>query len=463
MPKRSQYKTQMLDTEITVLLDTFRRLVRRKAKTNLKKLLQKTHPADLAQLFRYFTHLERSNLFDLMDREEHTGEFLTELDSSIAEEIMEPLDASEIANLLHFLSSDDAADLLNILSKEKSGEVLELFKREESEEVEELMAYDADTAGGIMTVEVFSLPETTKVSDAIAAIQTSEEVEMVFYLYVTDGDNKLTGVISLRELVTVQPDSDLRSIMFKDVVSVTPEMDQEEVARKVSQYNLLAIPVVDVNNTLLGFVTVDDVVDVIREEATEDFLQMAGVGKDREILMKSTWGNARLRLPWLFATFLGGIFVSWMTGYFEPVLMSTVALPAFIPVIIGMGGNVGTQSSTIIIRGIATGRVQLGHVWSIIFREIRVGLLLGIFYGFLLGIVASLGIVDTPPRIGIVVGLSICSSMLIATSLGTTVPIFLRKLDVDPAVASGPFVTTATDVLGILFYFIIAGSLLTTI
>lgn len=316
-----------------------------------------------------------------------------------------------------------------------------------------------------MSVDPFFLPESTTATEAVTHIQSSEDAEMVFYLYVTDENEKLTGVVSLRDLVVAPSGKTLGSIMQSNVVSVTTDTDQEEVARQVSQYNLLAIPVVGADNTLLGIVTVDDVVDVIREEATEDFLKMAGIGKDREILMKSTWENARLRLPWLFASWIGGTAAAYIIGWYQDMLMSMVALVAFIPVIVGMGGNIGTQSSTIIIRGFATGRVQLAQVGKIILKEIRVGVLLGVFYGILLGIVAYLKFIDIgePIRLGLVVGFAIFASMLIATSIGTLVPIFLRRLNIDPAIASGPFVTTSTDVLGILLYFIIANSLLQTL
>ena len=457
-------KRPMLEREVAILLDTFRRLIRRHAKAILVKLVHKTHPADLALLFRHFTESERVAIFHLMKENELTGEFLTELDTSIVQTLLEPLEAVEVASFLTEVGSDDMADILNLLPDEKASAILETLKREESEELEELMAYPPDSAGGIMAVDVFSLQETTSAMDAIKSIQTYEEAEMVFYLYVTDDMKKLTGVVSLRDLVTAEPESNLKSIMTQEVVSVIPETDQEEVARQVSRYNLLAIPVVDSNGILLGIVTVDDVVDVIREEATEDFLRMAGIGKDREILLKPTLENVKLRLPWLFATWIGGVLVSWITGKFEPVLMSTVALPAFIPVIIGMGGNVGTQSSTIIIRGFATGRIQLSRVGSVIWKEMRVGILLGIFYGVLLGFVAStFKFLNVSPQIGIVVGISICISMFLATSIGTLVPILLRKFDVDPAIASGPFVTTSIDILGILIYFLIAASFLTTL
>tara|TARA_B100000315_G_scaffold225094_1_gene231104 strand:+ start:321 stop:1721 length:1401 start_codon:yes stop_codon:yes gene_type:complete len=458
-------RSEMLHAEVNVLLDTFRRLLRRRARTNLEKLTIKTHPADLALLFRHFSDEERLQIFIIIQKTEIVGEFLTELDESIVQTLLEPLEAEQVSVLLEEVSSDDRADILNLLPEEKANSVLKAFDREESEELEELMAYAPDTAGGIMSVDPFSLPESTTASDAVSHIQSSEDAEMVFYLYVTDENDKLTGVVSLRDLVVAPSNASLKSIMSPNVVSVTTDTDQEEVAHQVSQYNLLAIPVVDADNTLLGIVTVDDVVDVIREEATEDFLQMAGVGKDREILMKSTWENARLRLPWLFASWIGGTAAAYIIGWYEHTLTSMVALAAFIPVIVGMGGNIGTQSSTIIIRGFATGRVQLVQVGKIILKEIRVGVLLGVFYGILLGIVAYLKFIDDigdPVSLGLVVGLAIFASMLIATSIGTLVPIFLRRLDIDPAIASGPFVTTSTDVLGILLYFIIANSLLHT-
>ncbi len=454
----------MLGKEITVLLDTFRRLIRRKANANIKKLLNKTHSADLAQLFRYFNNNEKTFLFNLLQKNnEASGELLSELDESIISDLLLPLEPLEVANILRKMGSDDIADILNLLDEDKAQLILEKLKNKESEELEELMSYPDDSAGGLMSFDVFSLTESTKVIDAITSIQNYKQAEMVFYLYVTDENSHLSGVVSLRDLVTAPPNSTLKSFMEDDVVFVSSDTDQEEVAKLVSKYNLLAIPVIDSDRTLLGIITVDDVVDVIREEATEDFLQMAGIGKDREILMKSTFDNVKLRLPWLFASWIGGTIAAYIIGTFEPFLESMIALAAFIPVIIGMGGNVGTQSSTIIVRGFATGRLELSKVGIVIWKEMRVGLILGIFYGLLLGIVSMFQFINAPSELGFVLGLSICVSMIIATSIGTLVPIFLRKLDIDPAIASGPFVTTAIDILGILAYFLIAISLMSKI
>ena len=456
-------KKEMFSTEISILRDTFRRLLRRHAKTNIIKLIDKTHPADMALIFRYFNDLEQDTIFAMMKPSEKTVEFLNELDEAITIRIVEDEDPARIAAILEEASSNEQAYLMGLVEESYATSVIGLFKAEEQEELEEMMAYPEDSAGILMYTDVFTLHEETRAREAIAALQDQEEAEMVFYLYAIDNEGALTGVISLRDLVTTSGDTMLKDIMTKKVHAVRPETDQEEVARIVSQYNFLAVPVIDSDEKLLGIVTVDDVVDVIREEATEDFLKMVGAGEDREILLKSSWENARIRLPWLFASWVGGIFAAFIIGVFDNVLQNTLALAAFIPVIIGMGGNIGTQSSTIIVRGLATGRVGFENSAKILFKEIRVGLILGILYGILLGLFAIFRFLDISPVLGLVVGLSICASMIIAATIGSLVPLILNRFDIDPAVATGPFVTTAIDILGVTLYFLIAATLFNTV
>ncbi len=449
-------RKEMFQHEISVLRDTFRRLIRRHAKTNITKLITKTHPADMAVLYRFFTDMEQKTLFDLMMDTEQVSEFLTELDEPIILNLIGDEPPEKIAKLFQKLGVNDQADILALFSDEKTQSVLDLLNAEKQEEVEEIMSYPVDSAASIMTTDIFTLHQNTVAYEAIKELQKQEKSEMVFYLYITDDDNRLTGVISLRDLVTTPPETSLLNIMTKNVVSVRPETDQEEVAKIVARYNYLAVPVVDMDDSMLGIVTVDDVVDVIREEATEDFLQMAGAGKDREILLKSSWENVKSRLPWLFASWVGGVLAAFIIGKFGHMLETTVALAAFIPVIIGMGGNVGTQSSTIVVRGMATGRVEAGGELKLVYKELRVGLILGVLYGMLLGVFTLLPFIEAPASLGIIVGLSICSSMLIASFVGTVVPLVLQKIDVDPAIATGPFVTTSIDILGVTLYFLIA-------
>lgn len=453
-------KKEMYSSEVTILRDTFRRLLRRHAKTNIVKLIDKTHPADLALIFRYFTDSEQDTIFSSMAASENTVEFLNELDESITTRLIKNETPERLAEILQEASSNEQAYLMGIVDEQFANSVIELLQIEEQEELEEMMAYPEDSAGILMYTDVFTLHEDTKAREAIYALQDQEDAEMVFYLYTLDDDARLTGVISLRDLVTTPGDTMLKDIMSKNIQAVRPETDQEEVARIVSQYNFLAVPVVDSEEHLLGIVTVDSIVDVIREEATEDFLQLAGAGKDREILLKSSWENARVRLPWLFASWIGGILAAFIIGIFDSLLENVIALAAFIPVIIGMGGNVGTQSSTIIVRGLATGRVSFENSMKVLLKEMRVGLILGLLYGLLLGIFAIFQFIDTSPLLGLVVGLSISISMILAATIGSLVPLVLNRFEIDPAIATGPFVTTAIDIIGVTFYFLIAKSLL---
>ncbi len=300
-------RKELFKHEIAILKDTFGRLLRRHAQTNLVKLINKTHPADLAIVFRYFNDEEQKQVFSLMQANDHTVEFLVELDDTLIEKILDTENAERVSSLIQNASTNDQSYILGSLKEEQAQSVIDLLKKEEQEEIEEIMAYPQDSAGSMMATDVFTLYQNTTCGDALKTLQDQQEAEMVFYLYITDEDDSLVGVASLRALATTPSNTLLKDIMEKRVHSVRPETDQEDVAQIVAQYNYLAVPVIDRDGRLLGIVTVDDVVDVIREEATEDFLQMAGAGKDREILLKSSWENAKVRLPWLFASWIGGV------------------------------------------------------------------------------------------------------------------------------------------------------------
>ena len=282
---------------------------------------------------------------------------------------------------------------------------------------------------------------------------------MAFYLYVTDDNDKLVGVISLRQLVVVPPATPLKEFMATDVLSVETSIDQEEVAKIVARYDILAVPVVDESNSLVGIVTVDDVIDIFREEATEDILKMAGAGEEF-VETKSVLKSTRIRLPWLFASCVGGIVAFLIIDQFEESLARFAYLAAFIPVIMGMGGNIGTQSSTIVVRGLATGRLNIRDLWPVVFKELMVGLILGIIYGALIGFVAQFQY--SINALALSVGCAVISSMSIAALVGSLVPMVFARLHIDPAVATGPFVTTAIDIISVFFYFRIASILLIT-
>ncbi len=453
-------KKDLTGNEGMVILDMVRRLNRRNATGHLRKLIIKTHPADTAWIFRHLNEAERKQVFEIVAQTEIVGEFLSELDASIMTDLVEGLSPQFMAGVVAAMPPDDAVDLLEALDEEFADNIRTHMEKKDREEVDELLQYHPQSAGGLMSTDFMSLDEELSVGDAISLVQKrSEEKEMVFYLYITHGEGKLSGVVSLRELLMHPPHRLLRDIMNNNVVSVTTETYQDDVAHLVSQYNFLAIPVVDNTYNLVGIVTVDDIIDVIREEATEEFLQMAGAGKDREILLKSTRESALLRAPWLFASWVGGIMAMIIVGAFEAELTKVLALASFIPIVMGMGGNIATQSSTIIVRGIATGRVNMNEFLKVVFKEMRVGVILGILYGVFLGVITFFTHTE-PIMLGVVVGISIFSCMVMAATVGSFIPLMLKRFDIDAAIATGPFVTTSIDIIGVLVYFWVAKLLL---
>ena len=456
MSRVESVKREMIGSEGMVLLDMIRRLNRRSASGHLLKLINKTHPADMAWVFRHLNEEERSKIFNIIAQTKVVGEFLSELDDALLIELVQELTPQYLATIIGAIPSDDAVDILEIIPEELADEIRKHMEQKDREEVEGLLQYHPETAGGLMSPDFMCLEEDLTVGEAISIIQQkSEEMEMVFYLYIKYGDGKLAGVISLRELLMNTPNRKLKDIMNSNVISVNTDTTQGEVAHVVSQYNILAVPVVDHSFNLVGIVTVDDIIDVIREEATEEFLQMAGAGKDREILLKSTFDNALLRAPWLFASWVGGIMAMIIIGSFEDELAKVLALASFIPIVIGMGGNIATQSSTIIVRGMATGRVNMNELLKVVLKELRVGLLLGFVYGIFLGVL-SFFLYRDPVLLGVVVGLSIFFIMAMSATLGTIIPLVLKRFDFDAAIATGPFVTTAIDILGVMMYFYMA-------
>jgi magnesium transporter len=441
-----------------ILLESIRRLLRRNATSHLLKILKKTHAADLALVFSSLSIQNQRRLFDLIDDIDLKSEIFSNLDADTILNIVDAMDLDDIVDILDVMPKDDVADLLGRLPVGKSDAILQKMKREGSEEVEGLLHYEDDTAGGIMVPEFIALRESATAAEAIYSLQKEHlDVEMPFYLYVVDENGKLIGVSSLRQLVVVPPDTPLKDFMITDVFTVKTDMDQEEVAKIVARYDILAVPVVDETNKLVGIVTVDDVIDIIREEATEDILKMVGAGEEF-IETKSIFKNIKMRMPWLFASCIGGIIASFIIGYFQSSLSKLAYLAAFIPVIMGMGGNIGVQSATITVRGLATGRLSIRDIWSVVSKQLVVGMILGLFYGFVVGTVAQLKY--SRELFALSVALGVFSSMTMAALAGSLVPMTLARINVDPAIASGPFVTTAIDIVSVTFYFIIATTLL---
>lgn len=441
-----------------VFIDSIRRLLRRGANSHLSKIVNKTHAADLSIVFRSLSGSQQQTLFQMVRNTEQKGMLLSELDEDTAVDIIEKLNIGEIVSIFEKMPNDDVADLLGRLPEEMSHAILDKMKKDESQEVEDLLRYKDDTAGGIMVPDFIALREDITARDAIESLQKEHlEVEMAFYLYVVDDYGKLVGVSSLRQLVVVPPETQLKDFMTRDVFCVQTDMDQEEVAKIVARYDILAVPVVDGSHRLVGIVTVDDVIDIFRREATEDILKMAGAGEEF-VETKSVLKSTRIRLPWLFASCIGGIIAFFIIGKFEGSLYKIAYLAAFIPVIMGMGGNIGTQSSTIVVRGLATGRINIRDFWAVIFKELAIGVILGLIYGLIIGSVAQFSY--KIEALAISVALAVICSMSIAALVGSLVPMSFAKINIDPAVATGPFVTTSIDIIAVFCYFLIATTLL---
>lgn len=433
------------------------RFVRRGAWAHAGRLLEKSHPADIALVLDRLTPVDRKSVFDLIRSDDIRGEVVSLLDFSAREDLLACLEPAAAAAVVSRMSADDAAELLRGQPREFADEILGHLG-DAAEAIEVLLGHPSDTAGAIMSPEYFALPETISVKEAIERLQRRGDHEASSYVYVVDERGYLVGVLSLRQLILQPPDKQLRDFMVPEPIRVTTETDQEEVARLVAHYDLLAVPVVTSANELAGVITVDDVIDVIHDEATEDILKLAGTTVE-EIQSPGILRGAWIRFPWLAASFVGGFAGIYLLDRFEGVLTRTLQIAFFLPIVLAMGGNVGSQCSMVVVRGIATGHFELRSVGRIASHEVGTSVLLALCFAVGLASFAAL-MGYGPPRFPLVVGMGILASMTVAASLGTLLPLLLSRAGADPAVASGPFVTTSSDVAGILTFCLIASLLL---
>jgi magnesium transporter len=442
----------MAQRKLDVVLDSVKRLQRMGATSNLVNLLQKQYPADLAQLFSELPEKDRVSAFSLLlERNSRLAmEALSELGPETGASLLAGRSAEEIVKLTQELPSDDVAAIIDNLPEELSAAVLELMqKKPTGTDVGELLEYPEKTAGRIMNPKVFALSEDVTASEAISALQASRDVEMVFYLYVIDNRRHLVGVVSLRRLLLVPPDTPLKRIMTTDLISVRVDMDQEEVAGQVASYNLLAIPVVDAENKLVGVITVDDVIDVIKDEATEDVYRLAGLASDDRVFT-TPLESLRKRLPWLLVNLVTAFIAASVVKLFEGTIGLVTSLAVFMPVVAGMGGNAATQTLAVIVRGIALGELTWSNTRKALIKEALVGIGNGIACGIVGAAVAWL--MQGTPWLGVILGMAMIINMFVAAIAGTLIPLTLRALKVDPALASSVFITTLTDVFGFLSF-----------
>ena len=448
----------MADRDSGILADRIRTLLEANEIGELRRLLQEAHPADIADAVNLLEEPERLLVFSLLD-DQTAGEVLDETEAEATTALLKDLDSERAADILDEMPADDAAEILAELPKDQADELIGLMEVEEAADVQERLQYPENSAGRLMSEEFVSVGTEMTASQVLDMLRKlAPRAETAYYLYVTDPAGKLMGVLSLRDLVVAAPDTKIGEIMDGKVVSVEADTDQEEVARVVAKYDFLAVPVVDAANTLVGIVTVDDVIDVIEEEASEDIYALGGTTEGPEAA-PAPFSMMFRRLPWLLVTILGELFTARVIRGYEQNLLSIVfALILFIPVIMATGGNVGTQSLATMVRSIALGELAGRSITRIIAREALVGAMLGVACGLFTGLLASIWLGTY--AVGLVIVISMTITLMFSAVLGSVIPIGFKVSGRDPALASGPFITTLNDITSVTIYFMLATQLL---
>ncbi len=444
-------KTPPKKHEMSLYAKAVKRLIRAGARSNLRKVIAKVHPSDLAAILEQISPNERQEFLPLLFQGKKLGWTLIEMYEGSCLEILEELEDAMIARIVAEIPADDASDLLELLPQERTEVILtkidEPYLRKQ---LEHLLTFSPSTAGGIMQTEFLALPETETVEDVVELIRRRYRESPIFYLYTLDGEDRLAGIVSFRQLLLAQDEWSLSQISSRNIVKVHVDEDQEEVAQLVYKYDLLAVPVVDSKNRMVGIITVDDVMDVMEEEVSEDIYRLAGSDSQEMVHGEKILRISRVRLPWLLISVVTGLLTAGIIGLFNETLETVIVLTSFIPVIAGMAGNIGTQSSAITVRGLAIGRITTHSLWSSVFREMRVGVVLGIICSLIVGLASWLIIGNY--AIAAVVGISMFIGVSFAATTGTMMPILFARLNIDPAVASGPLVTTLNDCVSVIIY-----------
>ncbi|MDT8859558.1 magnesium transporter [Alkalihalobacillus sp. MEB130] len=442
---REEYEKLILDT------------LKAEDREQFRETFLELHPTDQVDIFVQLDYDSRHRVYDYLSPEDFSHIF-EGLEIDDQKRIYLELDEGYSSEMFNNMFADDVADFLAEIKGEKAEDILLKMNKEEAKEVKELMSYTPETAGAIMTKEYVSISSTDVASKVIEKLRDdAPDAETIYYLYVVDELEKLVGVVSLRDLITAPADEVIENVMSTRVVSVQDDMDQEDVAKLIKKYDFLAAPVVTKQNHLVGIVTFDDVIDILEEEATEDLGEISAAKGATDVNV-SAFTAARKRSPWIILLMFFGLITAEVIGQFEETLEAIVLLAAFIPLIMDSAGNTGTQSLAVAVRGLALGTIKKGSIGKMIRREFGTGLMLGLICMIVLAITVTL--IHGHWILALIVGFSIFCTLSIATVIGATVPLIINKLKLDPAIASGPFITTVNDILGLLIYFSIATALL---
>jgi magnesium transporter len=438
-------------------VETIRRLYRKGADTQLTRIISRLLPGDIAMVINSTDEMDEAvDLFNLITQPTQAGETLQNLQEEYQIHIISSCTLDRAVAVLENLPPDTRSRILSKLNPEVGSHIMNALGQETRNEVQNLLQYLPDTAGTLMTTQFFAIDESTTAREALETLRSLPYHEFVFYVYILDDHNRLAGVSSLRRLLLSPPDKRVGDIMDRRVHTVNVDTAQEDAAKIVTAYDLMAVPVVNDQGVLRGIITVDDLIHVIQNADTQSMLKSVGADSEQSqnILTQAITSIARNRLPWLVAPFMGGLFAAWTLGEFEETMSRVIQLSFFMPMIFGMAGNVGSQTAVVAVRGLATGAIQVSDYFALLLKETKTGILIGIFYGVCLSLYALL--VFKSSTLAFVVGISILSNITYAGVIASSLPLLLQRLGHDPAIGGGPYVLTTVDVLGVINYLMIA-------
>jgi magnesium transporter len=438
----------MAELQIESILPDIESLIDEQQEGALLHIISDLHPTDIEDILNRLKSEKRRYIFNLLPAN-LASEVLRELDDPVAEDVLHEASDERITSIIHEMDSDDAADIVAELPEDVQERVLETLTAEASEEVKELLEYKEDTAGGIMALEVLSMEESATVNETIEKIrEMREEIDNIYNVWVINGKGIYLGNVSLTDLVLARGNAKLSSVMEVNELTININQDQEEVANFFKKYDMVSAPVVDNNGKLVGRITFDDIVDVIEEEGSEDMARISGA-PDEELQEVSAFKISRARIPWLLVAFVGEIFAAYIVNLFALELSQQIVIALFIPVIMAMGGASGQQASVTVVRGLATGDIDIRDTWSRLIKEFRVSIMNSFFFASLLSVIVYIWF---GPLFSIILGGSMFIIINNATILGALVPMMFKRLNIDPALAAAPLVSTSNDILGLLIY-----------
>jgi len=414
----------------------------------LAEMLAQMHPADVAEILNPLDMEDTIKVISLMDIEQ-ASDVLVEMSETSRDRVATEMPLEKLSELVAEMDSDDAADIVAELSNEEANKVLAAIEQKDAEGVRRLMMYDEETAGGLMQVEMITAREEDTVAQVVDRIRGVDDGADVYYIFVVDQAGILRGQVNLRQLLLAQPDQTMEQFVAAPPLVVRVDEDQEAVAQKFQKYDIQSAPVIDDHGRLLGRITFDDIMDVVHEEIDRDFYRMAG-SSEEEVYSSGPFKIASLRMPWLLFNLGGGFITSAILSYFEVSFANILVLVPFVPMIMGLSGAVGSQSATITVRGLAMGRIAEGKVWRNLLREVRISSIIAGTLGFIIALGA--GWIQSAALLGLAVGASIVTAIVVSTVLGAVIPLFFKALKIDPALASGPVVTSTNDVVSLMIY-----------